>query len=78
MAENKTKPTDSSVEKYIASRAHAQQEADCRELMVLFKKITLHSPRMGGPSIVPRPRLLSARTQECRLEREHERPTTRT
>jgi len=52
MAENKTKPTDASVEDYIASRANAQQHADCRELMVLFKKVTRQSPRMWGPSIV--------------------------
>jgi hypothetical protein len=52
MAENKTKPTDASVEDYIASRANAQQRSDCRELMALFKKITRHSPRMWGPSIV--------------------------
>ena len=52
MAENKTKPTGASVKDYIASRANAQQRADCRELMALFKKITRHSPRMCGPSIV--------------------------
>ena len=52
MAENKTKPTDASVEDYIASRANAQQRADCRELMVLFKKVTRHSPSMWGPSMV--------------------------
>ena len=52
MAENKTKPTDAGVEDYIASRANAQQRTDCRELMVLFKKVTRHSPRMWGPSIV--------------------------
>lgn len=52
MAENKTKPTDASVEEYIASRANAQQRADCRELMAMFKKITRHRPRMWGPSIV--------------------------
>ncbi len=52
MAENKTKFTDASVEDYIASRANAQQRTDCRELMVLFKKLTRHSPRMWGPSIV--------------------------
>ena len=52
MAENKTKPTDASVEDYIASRANAQQSADCRELMALFKKVTGQSPRMWGPSIV--------------------------
>ena len=52
MAENKTKPTDASVEDYIASRANAQQLADCWELMALFEKVTRHSPRMWGPSIV--------------------------
>jgi hypothetical protein len=52
MAENKTKATDASVEDYIASRANAQQRTDCRELMVLFKKVTRHPPRMWGPSIV--------------------------
>jgi hypothetical protein len=52
MPENKTKPTGASVEDYIASRATAQQRSDCRELMVLFKKVTRHSPRMWGPSII--------------------------
>ena len=52
MTENKTQPTDASVEDYIASRANAQQRADCRELMVLFKKLTRQSPKMWGPSIV--------------------------
>ena len=49
---NKTKPTGSSVEDYIASRANEQQRADCRELMVLLKKVTRQSPKMWGPSIV--------------------------
>jgi hypothetical protein len=32
MAENKTKPTDASVDSYIASRAsEQQQQADCKE-----------------------------------------------
>ena len=52
MADNKTKPTDAGVGDYIASRANAQQRTDCRELMVLLKKVTRHSPRMWGPSIV--------------------------
>jgi hypothetical protein len=52
MAENKTKPTDASIEDYIASKANAQQHADCRALMVLLEKVTRHSPRMWGPSIV--------------------------
>ena len=52
MADNKTKPTDASVEDYIASRANPQQAADCRELMVMFKRVTRQTPRMWGPSIV--------------------------
>ena len=52
MAENKTKPTDASVEGYLASRASEQQRADCKELMALFKKITRQKPRMWGPSMV--------------------------
>ena len=52
MAGNKTRPTDAIVEDYIASRANAQQRTDCRDLMVLFKRVTGHSPRMWGPSIV--------------------------
>jgi uncharacterized protein DUF1801 len=52
MAENKTKPTDASVEDYIASRASAQQRTDCRELMAVLKRITRQPPKMWGPSIV--------------------------
>lgn len=52
MAENKTKPSDASVEDYIASRASAQQKADCRELMALLRRVTRKTPRMWGPSIV--------------------------
>ena len=52
MAENKTKPTDVSVEGYIASRANEQQRVDCKELMALLEKVTRQKPRMWGPSIV--------------------------
>jgi len=52
MAELKTKPRGASVEGYIASRANAQQRADCKELMALFRKITRQPPRMWGPSMV--------------------------
>jgi hypothetical protein len=52
MAENKTKPTGASVGDYIASRANAKQKADCRELMALLKRVTGHTPRMWGPSMV--------------------------
>ena len=52
MAQNKTKPTDASVEDYIASRANEQQRTDCQELMALLKKLTRQPPKMWGPSIV--------------------------
>jgi hypothetical protein len=52
MAENKTKPTDASVEDYIASRANEQQRSDCRELMNLLERVTQQPPKMWGPSIV--------------------------
>jgi len=52
MAENKTKPTDANVEDYIRSRASEQQTTDCRALMALLKRVTRHSPKMWGPSIV--------------------------
>ena len=52
MPENKTKPTDTSVDDYIASRANEQQHADSRQLMTLLKRVTRQSPKMWGPSIV--------------------------
>ena len=52
MAENKTKPTDASVDDYIASRANERQRNDCRELMSLLRRITGQPPKMWGPSIV--------------------------
>jgi len=52
VAENKTKPTDASVDDYLASRANERQLADCRELMKLLKKITRKPAKMWGPSIV--------------------------
>jgi hypothetical protein len=52
MAENKTKPTGASVEDYLASRANAQQMADCQELMALLHRVTGEDPAMWGPSIV--------------------------
>lgn len=48
----KTKPTEASVEDYIASRASEQQRADCKALMVLLRKVTKQKPTMWGPSIV--------------------------
>jgi hypothetical protein len=52
MAENKTKPTDASVEDYLASRANEEQRADCKALMSILRKVTGQRPKMWGPSIV--------------------------
>jgi hypothetical protein len=52
MADNKTKPTDASVEEYLASRANERQRADCEELIALLQKVTQQPPTMWGPSIV--------------------------
>ncbi len=52
MADNKTRPTGASVKDYIASRASAEQQADCKALMAMFRKLTRRQPKMWGPSIV--------------------------
>jgi hypothetical protein len=52
MAENKTKPTDASVDDYIAERGSDEQRADCRTLIRLLEKATRQAPKMWGPSIV--------------------------
>lgn len=52
MAEPKTKPTGASVEEYLASRASADQLADCKSLIAMFERITGQEPKMWGPSIV--------------------------
>ena len=52
MRENKTKPTEASVDGYIDSRANERQSSDCRELIALLEKVTRQPPRMWGPSIV--------------------------
>lgn len=52
MAEPKTKPTDASVKKYLASRGSAVQIADSRKLIALLSRITGERPRMWGTSIV--------------------------
>lgn len=52
MAENKTKATRASVDKYIASRANEAQRSDCKRLIAMLGKITRQKPKMWGPSIV--------------------------
>lgn len=52
MAESKTKPTGTSVDEYLASRASAQQLEDCRAIMNICQRVTGQPPVMWGPSIV--------------------------
>ena len=52
MAEPKTKPTTASIDDYLAARASAEQEADCRTLMSIMQRATGEAGRMWGPSIV--------------------------
>jgi hypothetical protein len=52
MAETKTKPTDASVDAYLASRASPLQLADCKAIMAMCKRVTKQQPKMWGPSIV--------------------------
>ncbi|HSI48069.1 MAG TPA: DUF1801 domain-containing protein [Ideonella sp.] len=52
MPEAKTKPTDASVDDHIAAKASVAQQADCKTLMALLKKVTRQGPKMWGPSIV--------------------------
>ena len=52
MAEQKTRPTGASVDAYLAARGSDEQQADCRALMKILRRVTGQQPRMWGPSIV--------------------------
>ena len=52
MAENKTVPTGSSVEDFIASVEPASKREDAKVLDALFRKVTGEEPQMWGPSII--------------------------
>ena len=52
MAETNTKPTDASIDEYLASRASPEQLVDCKAIMAMSKRITKQQPKMWGPSIV--------------------------
>lgn len=52
MPEAKTKPTTVNVDDYLASKATAEQLADCKALMALLKRVTKQPATMWGPSIV--------------------------
>ena len=52
MAETKTKPTDASIDEYLASRASPEQLTDCEAIMAMCTRVTKQPPKMWGPSIV--------------------------
>lgn len=52
MAENKTKPTDASVEAYLGAIENDERRSDCRAIAALMAKITRAPATMWGPSIV--------------------------
>ena len=52
MAENKTKPTQVSVEEFIEAVEPASKREDARVLDALFRKVTGEEPKMWGPSII--------------------------
>lgn len=52
MAENKTKPTQVSVDDFIAAVSHPTRRADAETLDAMFRRITGWAPRMWGPTII--------------------------
>ena len=52
MAENKTKPTQVSVAKYVDAVTDETRRADARRLLQIMQEATGEKPRMWGPSIV--------------------------
>lgn len=52
MAENKTVPTELSVQDYLEAIEHPQRKADCIAICDLMKKLTGRKPRMWGKTIV--------------------------
>lgn len=52
MAELKTRPTDASVEEFIAGVENEARREDCRTLLAMMQRVTGFKPVMWGPSIV--------------------------
>jgi len=52
MAEQKTKPTEVSVESFLDKVPSETVRDDCRALIKMMKKITGSNPKMWGPSII--------------------------
>lgn len=52
MAENKTKPTQVSVAKYVDAVTDETRRADARRLLQIMQEATGEKPKMWGPSII--------------------------
>ena len=52
MAELKTKPTQASVDKFLASVADAKKRKDCLTVLSLMRQVTKAEPKMWGSIIV--------------------------
>jgi len=52
MAENKTKPTEGSVELYLAAVEPDRRREDAAVVDALMRRLTGEEPRMWGPSII--------------------------
>ena len=52
MAENKTKPTNASVEQFIKSQPDEQVRKDCAVISKLMSEATGELPKMWGPAII--------------------------
>jgi hypothetical protein len=52
MAENKTAPTDVSVEAFLASVEHPVRRQDAETVLELMRNVTGQEPVMWGPSII--------------------------
>ncbi|MBE0551240.1 MAG: DUF1801 domain-containing protein [Ignavibacterium sp.] len=52
MAENKTKQTKASVDKFINSIKDESIREDCNTIIKLMKSVTKEEPKMWGPSII--------------------------
>lgn len=50
--ENKTKPTETPVDEFIAQVEHPVRRADAEVLDEMFRRVTDQEPRMWGPSMV--------------------------
>lgn len=52
VSENKTQPTDGSVEAFLAKVEDPERQADCRAVARLMEEVVGQPPRMWGPSMI--------------------------